>query len=135
MPYGIYPGNKGKKLSKATRRKMSLSRQLEKHPNWKGGRIFDGKYIRIKNRKHPSANQLGYVYEHRIIVEKFLGRYLKKTESVHHINGNRIDNRIQNFLVFKNEKAHQKLEKNGKLIKSEIILDGRKKEEHNGILV
>jgi predicted transcriptional regulator len=44
----------------------------------------------IKNR---------YVYEHRFIMENYLGRLLETDEVVHHLNGNKLDNRIENLYV------------------------------------
>ena len=46
--------------------------------------------------------------EHLIIVEKFIGRKLKKAERVHHINLNKKDNRIENLMLFKNDSEHIK---------------------------
>lgn len=49
-----------------------------------------------------------WIYEHKYIVEQFIGRELKKGEVVHHINGIKTDNRISNLMLFKNQKEHQK---------------------------
>lgn len=44
--------------------------------------------------------------EHLQIVEKFIGRKLNKAERVHHINLNKKDNRIENLMLFPNDKQH-----------------------------
>ena len=63
-------------------------------------------YILILQPNHPYAQKRGYVPEHRLIMEKHLGRYLKSEEVVHHINGQRDDNRIENLMLFKNKGKH-----------------------------
>lgn len=67
-------------------------------PSWKGGRRVTNKgYVRIYQPDHPGADKDGYVLEHRLVKEAVLGRYLAKTEEIHHINGVRDDNRPENL--------------------------------------
>jgi len=83
----------------------------EKSPNWKGGRkISERGYILIYIRNHPYATKGGkstmYIKEHRLVMENHIGRYLRPEEVVHHINGNKQDNRIQNLMLFSNHSKH-----------------------------
>ena len=72
--------------------------------SWKGGRNYDAQgYVRVWKPNHPN-NNYGYVLEQRLVAEKELGRYLKKSEVVHHINGIKDDNRIENLIVMTRQK-------------------------------
>jgi hypothetical protein len=72
----------------------------ENNPNWKGGRYEHGQgYCLVLARHHPFADKSGHILEHRIVMEKILGRYLKKGEIVHHKNGNKKDNRPENLIL------------------------------------
>ena len=95
---------KGSKRPLSERIKQGISIKAEKHHNWKGGRQIDRKgYVLIYSPDHP-YNSKKYVREHRLVMEKHLGRYLKPNEDVHHINENRQDNRIENLkLMFHGE--------------------------------
>lgn len=66
---------------------------------WKGGKTNGKGYIRVYAKDHPFANGC-YVCEHRLVMEKKLGRYLELWEKVHHINGIKSDNRISNLEVW-----------------------------------
>lgn len=73
-----------------------------KHGNWKGGRIVNNNgYIQIiiyQDDPYFSMSMVGgQILEHRYIMAKHLGRCLDKNESIHHIDGNRQNNKIENL--------------------------------------
>ena len=71
------------------------------NPKWRGGSITeaDGRTL-IYCPDHPLPNHSGiYVYRYRLIMEKHLGRFLLKSELVHHKNGNCTDDRLENLEV------------------------------------
>ena len=71
----------------------------EKHHMWKGGRTISSKgYVLIRVEGHPKAYAHGhYIQEHDLVMERSLGRYLYDYEVVHHKDGNRQNNNIENL--------------------------------------
>ena len=78
---------------------------------WKIEKIVrkgDYDYAVVKN--HPNASKYGYVLHHRVILENHLERLLNSNEVVHHKNGIKRDNRLENLelmLVGEHERLHQ----------------------------
>jgi len=77
-------------------------------PAYKNGCVKDKQgYIKIFLPEHPHADNRGYIKEHRLVMEKKLGRYLTKDEIVHHLNEVKWDNRVENLcLVTKHTHNH-----------------------------
>lgn len=100
----------GCKLSKEHRKHISESHKGNKHYNWKGGKVIQAGYMKVYNLEHPYCDRNGYVAEHRLVMEKHLGRYLKPEEVVHHINGIKTDNRLKNLMLFKTAREHRRFE-------------------------
>jgi len=69
--------------------------------SWKGERYKSLGYTYILKKDHPRVKnkEKKYVAEHILIMEKYLGRYLNKNEQIHHINGKKDDNNINNLIV------------------------------------
>lgn len=95
------PTDKRAERCRVCTRKLQI---LDKAPGWKGGRRFNMRgYIMIMAPpNHPRASASGkygrgYVREHTLVMEEALGRYLQPGETVHHKNGIKHDNRLENL--------------------------------------
>lgn len=90
------------------------------NPAWKGGRHVDSRgYVTVvvddddeigmaMVRAKPSHTKYGWchIHEHRLVMAHHLGRPLDRGEVVHHINGNRTDNRIENLSLVASRAEH-----------------------------
>lgn len=119
---------KGSKHTEESKQKMSKARKGSKSYNYKGGKCKTSSgYISVLCPNHPLHDHNDCVLEHRLVMEKELGRYLTPEEITHHINGIKTDNRIENLLLFTNQgehmRFHRKIKRNGNT--KVIIMDGK----------
>jgi len=86
----------------------------ENHYNWKGGILRNGdgyilEYVTKNSKYYPMATSAkgkksrfgAYCLQHRLVMAKHLCIILKSNEIVHHINGDKTDNRIDNLKLTK----------------------------------
>ena len=106
---GWRPANTGQKMDYSPEHRAKLSKNMraagqasrihelgDAFPDEREG------YIYVYAPGHPSANNVGYAHEHRLIAERALGRRLKRGEIVHHIDGMKSNNDPSNLLICSN---------------------------------
>ena len=88
----------------------------DRNGQWKGGRQIDSDgYILIYSPDHPHKNSAGCVREHRLVMEKILGRYLTVDEIVHHKDKNKKNNDPSNLELFDCNGNHLRAELTGQI--------------------
>lgn len=89
-------------------KKAGKDRRGPNGSNWKGGRHCNKQtgYVSVYAPDHPHRRSNNQVFEHRLVMEKYLGRHLDPTEVVHHKNGIKNDNRIENLELVESTGKH-----------------------------
>lgn len=87
-----YPRRRGHSIANAKRG--------SEHFNYKGGFYYDKSgYKKVRDVGNPDADSDGFIFEHRLVVARHIGRRLSRDEIVHHINEDKTDNRIENLQI------------------------------------
>lgn len=110
---------KGKKYALGTKRTEEQRKKLSEARTIKGighKKIRSDGYICIYFPDHPKSTKDGYIMEHDLVMECFIGRWLKDDEIVHHKNKKRNDNRIENLqlMTFKEHASFHMKERHQK---------------------
>lgn len=95
-------GNQQRTLSKGGRVSGSSSRE--------GYRTLSGYSVVRAPLNHPFAWKDGYIFEHRLVAESVIGRYIEPHEIVHHKDGNRANNDPGNLEVLPRKRHHKAIE-------------------------
>jgi len=84
------------------RKCADMKQKVESNGNWKGGKTrHKAGYVLVRVPEHPRATKnCKYVFEHILVMEEELGRYLLPEEKIHHKNGMKSDNRTSNLEVW-----------------------------------
>lgn len=100
---------KGTRISEERKEKLRITKS-----KGIGGKQLHNGYYRIYFPDHPKSDSRGWILEHTLIMECFIGRWLKEEEVVHHKNGIKTDNRIENLQLM-TRKEHSKYHRLQKL--------------------
>lgn len=87
----------------------------DKNPAWKGGVTYKRskgnyigpRYVRCPAEYLPMARKDGYIMEHRLVMAMRIGRFLSRTEVVHHLDHNTRNNHIDNLELWPDNSSHK----------------------------
>lgn len=87
----------GKLRQRKSKLCINCFRQSKQYPYSNAKHLSKGGYLYVYYKAHPYADKSGRILEHRLVFEQKIGRYLLPFESVHHKNGVKTDNRLENL--------------------------------------
>lgn len=80
---------------------------MPRKPKWRKGRYVQSEgYVMVRAPEHPRAHPGGYVFEHILVAERALGRFLAPPEEVHHIDEDKRNNNPSNLIVCPDRAYH-----------------------------
>lgn len=136
---GRIPWNKGKKVKYTENRKIydenqraktkkkpkNFSEIMKKANSPIGRKKHSSGYIYLYKPDHKnSCKKTGYILEHRYVLSNNLGRELKKEERIHHLNGDKEDNRLENLVLCKTNKEHTEIHHKMNKLVFKLIKEG-----------
>ena len=101
----------GIKRSEETRMKISLAKRGKNHPHWRGGECKKDGRVFILAPEHPFCGKSRYVLRSHLVWELNSGMRIQLGEIIHHKDGNRLNDEIENLQWMKNQSEHMRLER------------------------
>lgn len=90
----------------------------------RNGEVIKTGYPVLHLPNHQRASAIGYVFKHILEVEKSTGRVPLRSESVHHIDIDRLNYKIENLYLCKTNSEHQKLHASLNKIVTQLVNKG-----------
>ena len=98
-----------KKGHPAPKTAFKKGQNREKSPQWKTGKsITPNGYVIVLSPEHPFCWKNGYVPRARLVMEKYLNRFISRKEFIHPINDIKTDDNINNLKLFKSKNEHSR---------------------------
>lgn len=89
----------------------------------------NGSYVLLYRPEHPNARQsspdYGYVFEHVMVVSNSIGRMIEKGEVIHHLNGKKDDNIVENLVLCKTSREHNAIHDRMEKFVEKLIRTGK----------
>jgi polyhydroxyalkanoate synthesis regulator phasin len=87
--------------------------------------INSGGYVEVWVGKHTLPGRAGgYYREHRLMVEKDIGRLLTTKEVIHHIDGDKVNNKLSNLFLCSDDKHHQNVHSQLERVATTLVKEG-----------